>query len=349
METQAELSMLENEYKASIRDYRSLIRQGLDQALETPGDIAQELLSKTRSHLDKSSAGDARYTLNKLASHLNTMRQSFPQAKAHIRGDLKSMITFMNSVIHHPSHAGRPHAGLDQEISTSMEKARFALQSDDWSKAKSHIKQLVDLYLDKQQERFVKENRRESHPEAANTLKQFSEKGASCRSIRLKDIEKLFQLSSQRNSSAIGVGICASESTINDLFSALSKSPFELTQTQNKGEAAAAVLRISIDRQNTLFFVGIPINASMDMISARTVIRFFDTALLDLESTSLTRAATDKLLISCLENVSKEKIFVTRGNGESNSDFLQKSLNSLPSYEDTIDSQSVVAWAKSQL
>lgn len=342
METHIEQGVLEREYKESIKNYRSLIRQGLDETLEKPGKIAQELIAETRHLLDKNSTGSAKQTLQQLASHLKSMKSSFPRASDHVGNELKSSIQFVDETI----RASHISTILDRETNVHMEKARFAMQNEDWATTREYIDKVIEHYLSKQQQRLLKDSQPGINSGAIGALKSLENNGAVCRSIHLKDIKKIFQLAAQQQNNINSYSILASTNTLETLFSSLSKTSFSLQLANGNTEDSCAVLRLSIDRQNTVYLIGIPVSSAIDMKILATVLKHNSSALISLDDGALTKSNIEKLLITCLENIREKNLFLNESNpGHTLNESNIGIFRNLNRYRDNINSTDFIKWA----
>ena len=347
METHIEQGVLEREYKESIKNYRSLVRQGLDETLEKPGKVAQELITETRLLLDKNKTGIAKQTLQKLSSHLKMMKSSFPKANVHVGHELNSSIHFVDETI----QASHLSSIVDRETNVHMEKARFAMQNEDWATTREYLNKVISHYLNKQQQRLLKERQQGINPGAVNpgilgALKSLETNGAACRSILLKDINKIFQLAAQQRNNIHSYSILASTEILETLFSSFSQSPFSLEQANKKDADSCAVLRLSIDRQNTVYLIGIPVSSATDVKSMANVLQYNNTTLINLNDTTLGKSTIEKLLITCLENIQQDQVFLSEG---ALSRTLSKSdidiFRNLKLYREKTTSTDFIKWA----
>ncbi|MDH5216194.1 MAG: hypothetical protein OEX19_00730 [Gammaproteobacteria bacterium] len=342
METHIEQGMLEREYQESIKSYRSLIRQGLDETLEKPGKVAQDLIAETRLLLDKNNTNFAKQTLQKLASHLKTMKSSFPTASAHIGHELKSSIQFIEETI----LASHLSSTLDRETNVHMEKARFAMQNEDWQTTREYIDKIIGHYLNKQQQRLLKEKIVGSIPDILSAIRSLQTNGAVCRSIQLKDIKKIFQLAAQQNNNVRSYSILASPGVLGTLFSSLSQTSFSLEIANSMDTTNCAVLRLSIDRQNTAYLLGIPFSSTTDIKTLGSVLQQSDRTLINIDDCILGKSTIEKLLITCLENIEQKQVFVGKGAishalSESSIDIFRN----LNIYSDNLNKSDVIKWA----
>ena len=327
METHTERSALEKEYKDSIRNYRSIIRKGFDETLKKPGEVAQDLISETRVLLDKNSTAVAKQTLNRLASHLKMMKTSFPKANTHLGNELKATIDFVNQIVNTPNQS----SASDRQIDMHMEKARFALQNEDWSATRKYTDIVIDRYLVKQQNKLLPGSQTSSAPGGSEALERLVQGGASCRTIQLKDI-------------------LGSEKALSELFSSLSKTTFTLDSNNKDDQNNCVVLRQGIDRKNTIYIIGIPIHSSISPYSLRNTVRNFSSTLISPDDCSLTRSTLEKLLLTCLQNMTTEQLFVSEGEtlgslSKSNID----TFRNLKGYAGEMNSENLVNWAKTAL
>lgn len=342
METHIDQGVLECEYKESIKNYRSLMRQGLDETLEKPGKVAQELITETRLLLDKKKPDIAKQTLKKLASHLKMMKSSFPGANVHVGHELNSSIHFIDQTIKasHLSSIG------DRESHVHMEKARFAMQNEDWAATRECIDKVIGHYLGKQQQRLLKDEKPELNSDAASALKSLETNGAACRSIQLKDIKKIFQLAAQQHQDTCSYSILASPEILEELFSSLSQRSFVLERGSSKNTDYCAVLRLSIDRQNTIYLIGIPVSPATDVKALSTVLQYNNAALINFNDNTLGKSTIEKLLITCLENIRQEQVFISEGalsHTLSGSDI--EIFRNLEPYRGKINSTDFINWA----
>lgn len=342
METHMEQGVLEREYQESIKHYRSLIRQGLDETLEKPGKVAQDLIAETRLLLDKNSTNTAKQTLQKLAAHLKTMKSSFPTANTHVGHELKSSIQFIEEAI----RASHLSSIVDRETNVHMEKARFAMQNEDWHATREYIDKVIGHYLNKQQQRLLKDNHKGVSPDMLNALRSLESNGAACRSIQLKDIKKIFQLAAQQNNNIHSYSILASSIALESLFSSLSQTLFSLEKASNIDTAHCAVLRLSLDRKNTVYLIGIPVSSTTDIKALGSVLQHNDRALIDIDDCTLGKSTIEKLLVTCLENINQKQVSLSEGSlshslRESNIDLL-KNLNV---HRDKLNKSNFVKWA----
>lgn len=320
----SELSALEKAYRDSVKNYRLLVRQGLDETLDAPADIARDLLSRTRILLDEKSLPGAKDTLARLTSHLATMKASFPTARHHLQSDQLSLIEFAEDLaLPLLQNSGNGAGSSDQEISRNLEKARFSLQNEDWTQSRKFLYQAINRHLNKVQRRLDRKplNNHGNHaaPDFLRALDALGTSSPACRTMPLENMAKLLQLSGQRGSNTFSQGIIASHATIGRLFSELSGSTIALASHEHD----IAVLRLVIDRSNTFYILGIPSSPNTDIGSMGPLLEKLSSLHLEFDNTHYNKTMLEKLVINILSHISAGRV-------SSSGDSLTGDLSELP-------------------
>jgi len=306
MERQSELRELETEFKNSIRAYRQLVRTGMDEAMEVPGEVAQQLIARTREQLDRSDSMNARAALSKLGKHIDTMKSAFPKVKSHFNQEFDATIHFLERRINERHLAGKTTTRLHHEVTQLLERLRFAVQNDDWQNSR-HIKAaVIEHYISGHQSKIRQLPR--SIPDASTAIQELVTHGAQCRSVMQSDVEKLFSLSAQRRSNALGIGVVASQQIIEILFSELSKSRLILKNPKRDGDQACALIRLGLDRNSFVYIIGIAVEAASDISSLDSISEHLDSIIIKSSDDKIPRTTYERFLITALEKIPQRNV-----------------------------------------
>ncbi len=306
-----QLEQLEHDFRLSHKQFRALLRWGVDKAFQETSLSTQELLAETRKLLDKKSTEYTAILLEKITHNLRTMEQTYSDKKAARLNSSNATIHFLEKILTGTSCINLDDTHNQQnKFTQELELARLASQNDDWLQAEEITREIINHYLGDKQASLAINN--PSTTLSANAVQKIEEqllKGAFCKLLSLNELQHTFALSTASQVVTTKIAILSDDAYIKKLFSFLSNKELQFTNEQSTREINAALLRISASRHHVVYITGIAVNLLDSGIQLRPLLGELSAVLLNVEQNTLTQTNIEENLFVCLEKLPQSQIY----------------------------------------
>jgi len=333
-EKHQDLSYLEQEFRRSLKYYRSLLRWGVDKVFCDAGLITEGLFNDVRQYLDKNNVDQAGATLVDLDSRLREMEQSYPQVKNDLLVSIKDLICSLENTLSQNliiTSSDSDYSLSFDEMLKDLECARVSLQNDDWEHAKLLADRVFKDYLDIRQEELINDQYTSLEEvelaEVQQKIRTAFQSGLACRLLPSDDLDNMFQMAEARSIATLRIGVFASEVVISKLFTELSKKIIAFEDVNSSDQGYAALLRIPVSRTMTIYIVGIPVMQCHNIAQIRNLASQYSMLFLEAGQAADVDIKSHELLLACIERLPAECINIVGKTSTENA------LNQLASME----------------
>jgi len=308
-----QLEQLEHDFRLSHKQFRALLRWGIDKAFHETSLSTQELLVETRKLLDKKSTEYTAILLEKVAHNLREMEQTYADKKVALLNYSNATIHFLEKILTEmPNTEPSDTQAINErnKFVQALEQARLASQNDDWSQAEEITHGIINHYLGDKQANLAINNPLAALP--ADALQKIEEqllKGAFCKLLSLNELQHTFASSTASQVATTKIAILSDDTYIKKLFSFLSNKELQFTGKQQTSEICAALLRISASRNHVVYITGIAVNLLDSMTQLRPLLGELSAVLLNLEENTFSHTDIEENLFICLEQLPQSQIY----------------------------------------
>jgi len=269
-ESSIKSSKLEITFRKHVKQYRALLRWGVDKVFHDSRIDA--LFHDVKQSLDTGNARDATTLLADLKKEIDSLETQYPIQKNEIEKKLYARIEQLETII-----GKKLNIDLDdiQDYFKMLEIARVALQNDDWAEAKNKIERVENNVLD-----FGTTEDTSSLGPIAESLRTAREKTMIGRLLNPHDLKKTFDTLDQSNIENIRIGFIAAPETINTELAHFSKRPI----TIKKSSTQVLLLRMSISRDLSIYLIGIPIHADYQISQLDHIVPHLSSAFINMQN-----------------------------------------------------------------
>lgn len=143
IETRINKSSLEKVFREQVKQYRALLRWGVDKVFE--GNKIDNLFHDVKSLLDAKENDKASNLLSELKSEINKIEDQYPVQKTEIENKLLAKIQQLETLIEKTTNIDLKQ---NHDFFKTLEIARVAMQNDDWPEAQTKIES-VEVQVNK--------------------------------------------------------------------------------------------------------------------------------------------------------------------------------------------------------
>ena len=309
-EKHQDLSYLEQEFRKSLKHYRSLLRWGVDKVFCDAGLITESLFNDVRQYLDKNHVDEAGAALVDLDSRLREMEQNYPQTKNDLLISVKAFICTLENTLNQNLNVTSSDIGYSlsrDQMLKDLECARVSLQNDDWEHAKLLTDRVFKSYIDIRQEELLSDQyaslEEAELAEVQQKLRAVFQSELACKLLPANDLDNIFQMAEARSIATLRIGVFASEATIANLFTELSKKTIAFENTNDSDQGYAALLRIPVSRTMTIYIVGIPVSQRHNITQIRYLASQYSMLFLEGEQVVDVEVKSHELLLACIDRL----------------------------------------------
>jgi len=314
---------LEQEFRRSLKQYRSLLRWGIDKVFSDTGAKIEALFGEVQQCLDKNNVTQAGSVLEELSSHLREMEQKYPEKKNKIIAYVNESICSLENTLNKNLNIvfSGDGEGVRENMLRELECARVALQNDDWEEAKRVSGLVFKNYIEIRQKKLFGDQYSSLDDgelvDVQQKLQNAFESGVACRLLPASDLDNMFQMAEARNIVTLRIGVFGSEAAITTLFSDISQKQIKFDNTSGGLSGQAAIMRISVGRTMTIYMVGIPCSGQQSVSQVRHLTNGYSSVFLDAGHLLADDEKMHELILSCTEQLPVECVnFVDAATGE---------------------------------
>ena len=299
---------VEQEFRRSLKYYRSLLRWGIDKVFYDANVKIEALFDEARLCLQKDGIEQAGAALEQLDARLLEMEKNYPQIKNNLLSSIKSSIDFLEHSL--AASAKYTSVGYDKfrdEALKNLECARAALQNEDWEQAKRVADSVYAEILTAQQSTLLAGDYAlldgGEVEEVGQKVGSAFEAGLACRLVSEIDLDKMFQMAETRGVVTLRIGVFASKASIERLFTDLAKKEIEFSASP---EGFAALLRIPVNREMTIYVVGAPVEERKNSAQFQRVAGQYSMLFMSAGQIFEEGVRSHELLLSCADKLAPE-------------------------------------------
>jgi len=348
------LGQLEHDFRLLLKQFRALLRWGVDKAFQEMSSSTQELLEEVRKLLDKKSTEYTPILLEKIANNLTEMEHAYTERKIALLNHSNATINFLERVLADDSCTDPDdidNINQRNEFIQELEQARLASQNDDWLQAEKITRSIITQYLDIRQTSLASNN--PPDPLSIDALQKIEEqllKGAFCKLLSLNELQHTLITTTASQVTATKIAILGNDAYIEKLFSFLSNKELQFTNEQQTGERCAAMLRIPASRNHVVYVIGIAVNLLDSFTQLRPLLGKLSAALINFEQNAYTQIEIEESLFICFDQLPRNQIHCA---GPESSLLADKNeLNSLKimkkNYIPSVTQTDIIAWIKNR-
>ncbi len=308
-----ELATLENEFRSSVNQFRSMLRWGVDKAYSREFLDTEKLLKNVHSNLQAKNARNAKQLLEDISKKIHAMESGFKTTRARLIEEVLYRIEFMDCVLGDMLDLNITDAPIPSrsKLVRELEKARLALQSEDWQSANSGMDQVLGSYLRGRQLAMQRGSLPRLDEDNALRLEEkldgLLSRGAMRKNLNLAELKGLIGLTGGHEVTSVNLALLAAPEHIADVFDKIGGA--RSTQVAGGTAKPVRVIRIPVNRSFVVYVNGISLADDVDSLQLRSLLPNFSAVLLDFDRGSIATEQVEQTMVSCFDSLHSENIF----------------------------------------